>query len=279
MKIAVTGASGQLGRLVLEGLSARGSAAIGLARDPAKVAVAGVETRRADYDRPETLGPALAGVGTLLLVSGSEIGRRIPQHLAVIAAAKAAGVGRVVYTSLLKADVSPLSLAPEHRETEAALRASGLGFSILRNGWYFENHTASLPAALAQGALIGSAGAGRFASAARADYAAAAVAALTGAGHEGRTYELAGDAAFTLADLAAALSRRVGRTIPYRNLSEAEHAAALEGAGLPGWLAAALAGFDSVAPSGALLEEGRALSRLIGRPTRTLDEAVAAAFG
>ncbi len=277
MKIAVTGASGHLGRLVLDALKAKGVAPVALARDPGKLP-AGVEARQADYDRPETLGSALEGVSTLLLISASEVGRRVPQHLAVIEAAKSAGVRRVAYTSLLRAESSPISLAPEHRETEAALRASGLGVTLLRNGWYFENHTGSLPAALAHGAVLGAAGAGRFSSAARADYAAAAAEALTGPGHEGATYELAGDAAFTLLDLAAALSRKAGREIPYRDLPEADYAAALEGAGLPGWLAGFLAGLDAAAPSGCYLDEGRALSRLIGRPTTTLDEAVAAAL-
>lgn len=279
MKFAVTGATGQLGRLVIEALKtqAGAGAVAALARTPGKAADLGVETREADYDRPETLAPALAGVGTLLLISGSEIGRRTAQHQAVIDAAKAAGVGRIVYTSLLRAPTSPLSLADEHRATEAALAASGVPHTILRNGWYLENHTAGVSAALELGALYGAAGEGRFSSAARADYAAAAVAAMTDPGHAGAVHELAGDMPFTLAEFAAELSRQTGREIPFVNLPEADYAKALAGAGLPEGFAAALASFDTAAAQGALEADDRTLSRLIGRPTTTLAEAIRAA--
>lgn len=276
MKFAVTGATGQLGRLVVEALKTRaGAGAVAaLARSPDKAADLGVEAREADYDRPETLAPALAGVGTLLLISGSEIGRRTAQHQAVINAAKAAGVGRIVYTSLLRASTSPLSLADEHRATEAALAASGVPHTILRNGWYFENHTAGVPAALELGALYGAAGEGRFSSAARDDYAAAAVAAMTDPAQAGAVHELAGDTPFTLAEFAAELSRQTGREIPFVNLPEADYAKALAGAGLPEGFAAALASFDTAAAQGALEADDRTLSRLIGRPTTTLAEAI-----
>ena len=234
MSIAVTGASGQLGRLVIERLKAQGADVVALARSPEKLADAGVTARAFDYDKPETLTPALEGVDTLLLISGSEIGQRAPQHRAVIEAAKAAGVGRIVYTSLLHADSSPLTgLAAEHAETEALLRESGLDYTILRNGWYSENYTASIPSALDSGALYGAAGEGVIASATRVDYADAAVAALLGDGHSGQTYELAGSDPYTLAQFAAEISRQTGREIPYVNLSEAEYAGALEQAGLP----------------------------------------------
>lgn len=279
MKYAVTGATGQLGRLVIEALKTRaGSGAVAaLARTPDKAADLGVETREADYERPETLAPALAGVGTLLLISGSEIGRRTAQHQAVIDAAKAAGVGRIVYTSLLRAPTSPLSLADEHWATEAALAASGVPHTILRNGWYLENHTAGVPAALELGALYGAAGEGRFSSAARADYAAAAVAAMTDPAQAGAVHELAGDTPFTLAEFAAELSRQTGREIPFVNLPEADYAKALAGAGLPEGFAAALASFDTAAAKGALEADDKTLSRLIGRPTTTLAEAIRAA--
>ncbi len=275
--IAVTGATGQLGRLVLQALQRRGATAvIALARDPAKATDLGVPVREADYSRPETLGPALEGVDRLLLISSNEIGQRTPQHLAVIQAAKAAGVGLVAYTSLLHADRSPLSLAGEHRETEAALAASGLPAVVLRNGWYTENHTAGLAGALAAGTVIGSAGEGRIAAATRADYAEAAAVVLTTDGHAGKTYELAGDTAYTLADLAAEVSRRSGRTIPYTNLPEADYAAALAGLGLPDVFAKGIASWDVDAAQGALFDDGRQLSALIGRPTTPLSEAVAA---
>lgn len=280
MTLAVSAATGQLGRLVLAALKETAPAApvIALARDPGRAAGIGAPVRVADYARPETLGPALAGVERLLLISSSEIGRRAEQHRNVIAAARAAGVGQVIYTSVLHADRSALSLAAEHRDTEAALRDSGLPFVILRNGWYTENYLGGLGAALAGGAVIGAAGAGRIASAARADYAAAAAVVLTGSGFEGGTLELAGDAAWTLGDLGAEISRQTGRWIPYRDLSEGEYAAALAAAGLPTGLAEAIASWDAAAARGALFDDGRALSRLIGRPTTPLAASVAAAL-
>jgi len=280
MTIAVTGANGQLGRLVIQGLLARLPAAdiVALARTPAKAADLGVEVRQGDYTLPETLVSSLAGIETLLLISSSEVGQRVPQHRQVINAAKAAGVKRVVYTSLLHAERSPLGLAPEHVQTEALLKASGLTYTILRNGWYTENYTASLPSALAHGALIGSAGQGRIASAARADYAQAAVEALTTPGHDNRTYELAGDAAYTLAELAAEISRQSGQQIPYKDLPAADYAAALTGAGVPAPWPEALAAIDLEVAKGALFDDSRVLSKLIGRPTTTLADSVAAAL-
>lgn len=280
MTIAVTGATGQLGRLVVDRLKREVAPEdiLALARDPAKAADLGVAVRAADYARPETLDAALAGVETLLLISSSEVGRRLPQHLNVIEAAKRAGVGRIAYTSLLRADTSPLALGEEHRGTEAALRASGIPHTLLRNGWYTENYTAAIPAALAAGAFVGSAGEGRIAGAAREDYAEAAVAVLTGEGHAGRVYELAGDEAWTLADLAAEVSRQTGRDLPYRDLPEAEYAAALESAGLPAVFAKLLANSDVGASQGGLFDDGRQLSALIGRPTTPLRDSVRAAL-
>lgn len=279
--IAITGATGQLGRLVVEQLKAQQPAErlVALVRTPAKAADLGIAAREADYTRPETLDRALAGIDTVLLISGTEFGQRVAQHRNVVAAARRAGVKRIVYTSLLRADTSPLSLAPEHAETESLIKASGLAYTFLRNGWYTENYTGSIAGALAGGAFLGSAGEGRIASAARADYAAAAVAVLTTLGHDGRTYELAGDAAYTLADLAAEISRQSGKAIPYKNLPEAGYAAALEGFGLPKDFARAIAGWDVAASQGALFDDGRQLSRLIGRPTTPLAESVAGALG
>lgn len=280
MTIAVTGATGQLGQLIIEGLKKAGQDRIvALARSPEKIEDAGVEARKADYDAPETLAPALAGVDTLMLVSGSEIGKRAAQHRNIIDAARTAGVRRIVYTSLLHADTSPLTdLAAEHVETEAMLKASGLVTTILRNGWYTENYMASVPPAVANGAFYGAAGEGRIASAARADYARAAVAVLTGEGHDGATYELAGSPAYTLADLAAEISRQTGKDIPYVNLPEADYAKALEGAGLPAPVAAVYAGFDAGAAQGALDADGAALAGLIGRPSTPLADSVKAAL-
>ncbi|WP_082684390.1 SDR family oxidoreductase [Aureimonas ureilytica] len=280
VSIAITGATGALGRLVLQDLAARrpNQTVLALARSPEKLTEAGIEARRFDYSDPATLAPALAGVSTLLLISSSEVGQREAQHRAVIAAAEAAGVGHIVYTSLLHADRSALSLAAEHLATEAALRDSGLPHTILRNGWYTENYMASVPPALAHGAFIGSAGEGRISSAARQDYAEAAAVVLTESGHQGQIYELAGDEAYTLADLAAELSRQSGRSIPYIDMPEADYAGALTGAGLPAAMAEAFASYDAKAAEGALFDDGRALSRLIGRPTTPLSASVAEAL-
>lgn len=280
MTIAITGASGQLGRIVVQKLKEKveSSKIVALARNTDKAADLGVEVRSADYEKPETLDKALADVDTLLLISSSEIGQRAAQHANVIESAKKAGVKRIVYTSLLRADTSLLSLAAEHVATEAALKASGIPCAILRNGWYTENYTGSIPGAVQAGAFVGSAGDGRIASATRADYADAAVAVLTGEGHDGKVYELAGDDAYTLSDLAAEISRQTGKDIPYRNLPQAEYAAVLKGVGLPEGFAEALASFDVDASNGALFDNGRQLSALIGRPTTPLSDAVAAAL-
>ena len=281
MTIAITGATGQLGRLVVGKLKEKLPAReiVALARTPEKAADLGIAARAFDYDRPDALAPALAGIDTLLLISSSEVGKRGPQHAAIVAAAREAGVGRIVYTSLLRADTTPLSLGIEHAETERTIAASGIPHIFLRNGWYLENYAASVQGALAHGALIGAAGAGRIAAASRADYADAAVAVLLGTGHDGKTYELAGDTAFTLAGLAAEVSRQAGRDIPYRNLPQADYAAALVGAGVPVPFADLLAAWDIDIASGALFDDGHQLSRLIGRPTTGLADGVRALIG
>lgn len=280
MTTAITGATGQLGRLVVARLKTLAPTLplLALVRTPAKAAALGIAAREADYTRPETLAAALAGVDTLLLISSSEVGQRAAQHRNVIDAARAAGVRRIVYTSLLHADRSPLDLAQEHRETEAMLQAAGIAHTLLRNGWYTENYTGSIAGALAAGSFIGSAGDGRIASAPRADYAEAAAVVLTTPGHDGKTYELAGDSAYTLAELAAEISRQTGKTLPYVDLPQADYARALAGIGLPAALAQAIAGWDVGASQGALFDDGRQLSRLIGRPTTPLADAVAAAL-
>ena len=281
MTIAITGATGKLGRLVVNELKARTQATsiIALARTPAKAADLGVQVRQADYGKPDTVERALAGVDTLLLVSSNEIGKRAVQHRNVIEAAKKAGVQWIVYTSLLHAETSAIkSLADEHLVTEADLKASGVPFTILRNGWYTENYTASVPGAVAGGAFLGSAKDAKISSATRADYAEAAAVVLTSEGHQGKVYELAGDQAYTLSDLAAEISRQTGKTIPYKNLSEAEYAAALVGLGLPAPVAQAYANFDAGAALGALFDDGHQLSKLLGRSTTPLATSVADAL-
>lgn len=281
MNIAVTGATGQLGQLVIQSLKTRVPAdqIIALVRNPAKAEALGVQARAFDYTRSvDDLAAALQGIDRLLLISSNEIGQRAAQHGNVVKAAEQAGVGQIVYTSLLRADCSPLSLAGEHVETEAALKASTLPHVILRNGWYAENYTGALPAALAHGALIGAAGEGRVSAATRQDYADAAAVVLTTDGHAGKTYELAADTAWTLADLAAELSAQSGKQIPYHNLSQADYAAALVQVGLPEGLADAIAGWDIGASKDALFDDSRVLSGLIGRPTTSLADAVRAAL-
>jgi NAD(P)H dehydrogenase (quinone) len=233
MTIAITGATGQLGRLAIAALKARGQSPIALVRDPAKAADLGVEARAFDYKAPQSLAPALNGVTTLVLISSNDFDDRAGQHRNVIAAAKAAGVARILYTSLLRADTSPMLLAADHKATEAAILASGLTYTILRNGWYTENHTGSLGGAIAAGAMIGSAGAGRFSSAARADYADAIAATAATSGHDNAIYELAGDTAYSYADMAAELSRLTGKTIPYNDLPPDTYAGILQSFGLP----------------------------------------------
>ena len=277
--IVVTGASGQLGRLVIESLLKKlpASEIVAAVRNPEKVAdlaARGVEVRLADYDQPASLAAAFKGADKLLLISASEVGRRMPQHRTVIDAARAAQVGLLAYTSILHADTSPLPLAAEHKETENLIRASGLPAVILRNGWYTENYTAGIPAALQYGVLLGSAGQGRIASAARADYAEAAATVLTQDKQAGRIYELAGDASYTLGQLADEISRQSGKAVAYRDLPEVEFKAALLGAGLPDFLATLLAESDVGASKGGLFDDGRQLSALIGRSTTPLSELV-----
>lgn len=283
-RFLITGASGQLGRLVVDGLlKSVPPAQIGVLVRSEKVAAEfaakGLHVHIGDYSNPETLGPAFAGVERALLISSSEIGQRTVQHRNAIEAARAAGVSLLAYTSLLHADTSPLGLAEEHRQTEAALKASGVPHTLLRNGWYSENYAASIPAALAHGALLGSAGNGRIASAARADYAEAAVRVLTAEQPQaGRIYELAGDDAYTLAEFAAELSQQSGKAVAYRDLPQADYEAALIAAGLPKPFAALLADSDAGAAKGALFDDSQALSQLIGRPTTPIATTISAAL-
>ncbi|NPD16873.1 SDR family oxidoreductase [Xinfangfangia sp. D13-10-4-6] len=276
MTIAITGATGQLGRLAIAATKARGAAPIALVRSPEKATDLGVEARAFDYDKADPA--ALKGVETLVLISANEVGKRFPQHKAVIEAAKAAGVQRIIYTSLLKGDASTMKLAAEHIETEAALKASGLAYTILRNGWYTENLTGTLAPAIEHGAIIGAAGEGRYSAAARQDYAEAIAVTATGAGHENKVYELAGDTAFTGADLAAEVAKQAGKPVAYVNLPEADYAKALEGFGLHPGFAAILADSDAQTAKGALFDDSKTLSGLIGRPTTPLAVTVKAAL-
>ncbi|MEP1884981.1 MAG: NmrA family NAD(P)-binding protein, partial [Marinomonas sp.] len=234
-----------------------------------------IEAREFDYSKPDLLANALSGVDTLLLISSSEIGQRAAQHKNVIDAAARAKVSRIVYTSILRAGTTDNPLADEHKVTETMLQSSGIATTILRNGWYCENYAQSIAGALEHGAVIGSAEDGKISAAARVDYAEAAAIALTESGHDGAIYELAGDTAFTMGELAEELSRQSGKTIPYVNMPEADYAAALGNAGLPEPFAALLARVDVTVAGGSLFDDGQQLSALIRRPTTPISETIA----
>lgn len=276
MKIGVTGATGQLGTIVIEELKKRipHDEIVALVRSPEKATKLGVETRMFDYSKPEGLTEALKGIDRLLLISSNEIGQRAKQHDNVIDSAWKNGVKWIVYTSLLKADTSSLSLAPEHVTTEKTLIESGIDYTILRNGWYTENYANTVRGAVEGGAYIGSASNGRISSASRADYAEVAAVVITDESHKGKIYELAGDESYTLHDLAAEISKQTGKKIPYKNLSEGEYIEALKSFDVPGPLAETIAGWDVSASNDALYDDSQQLSKLIGRSTTPLSETV-----
>ena len=278
MSIVIAGATGQLGRLVVEellgrGVPARQIVAAGRSTDQlAELAGRGINTARVDYNDLASIDAALTEGDTLLLISGNDIQNRTAQHEAVIDAAVRAKVGHILYTSVLAADTTPLVLAPDHIKAEEQIRASGLPFTFFRNGWYTENYAAALHSARETGTVLGSAGGGRVASATRADYAAAIAAVLTTPGHEGSVYELSGDQAWTYEELASAFSIILGRSVSYGSLTSEEHVIALEAAGLDPATAGFLAALDGNIRQGALELTTGDLSRLAGRPTTSLLE-------
>ncbi|MGP3986055.1 NAD(P)H-binding protein [Streptomyces sp. 3N207] len=282
MMLVVTAASGQLGRLVIDALLDRDVPAgriVAAVRTPDKaadLAARGVQIREADYDRPETLHNAFQGAEKVLLISGNEVGQRVAQHRAAIDAAKAAGAGLLAYTSVLHADTTTLSLAPEHKATEEYLRASGLPYSLLRNGWYIENYAQTVQQALATGEFVGAAGAGRVASATRADYAAAAAAVLAGDGHRKTVHELSGDTAWSRTEFAEALTDVSGSKVVYRDLPTEEFVRTLTDNGVPEDTAQFLGRLEADTAAGTLADTPGDLSQLIGRPTTPLRDALAA---
>lgn len=282
MTIVVTGATGQLGRLIVEGLLARGVEAdqvVAAGRDITRLddlASRGVRVARIDYTDPESLAAAFAGADKVMLVSSSEVGQRFAQHAAAIDAAVAAGVKHLVYTSATAAPTSALLVAPEHKATEEYLVASGIPFTILRNGWYTENYLGTARQAAESGTVVASAGAGKVASASRRDYADAAAVVLTTEGHEGKVYELSGDHAWDFDELAETIGAHYGRPVVYTPLSTEEHAAALKSAGLDDGTIAFVTGLDKNIEDGLLADTPGDLSRLIGRPTEPLAEGLAA---
>ncbi|MFJ8976055.1 SDR family oxidoreductase [Streptomyces sp. NPDC102282] len=283
MSIVVTGATGQLGRLVIERLLATvpAESVAAVVRDrekAASLAARGVEIRVADYDRPETLADAFRAGDRVLFVSGSEAGRRVPQHTAVIDAAKAAGVAQLAYTGVLGGPDADFLLAAEHKVTEQLILDSGVPYTFLRNGWYTENYTANLGPVLEHGAVVANAGEGRVASATRADYADAAAAVLTGEGHVGAAYELSGDVAWSLSEYAAVVAAATGKEIVYTEVPAEVHQEILVKAGLPAPFAAILVDVDEAIARGLLAGTSGDLARLIDRPTTPLAETVAAAL-
>lgn len=282
MRIMVTGANGQLGRLVLgELIRIEGIEVIAGVRRPASISdlpSQKIQVRNVDYDHTESLASALQGVDRLLLVSSSEVGQRTTQHRNVIEAARTAQVKLIAYTSVLHAPTNRMLLAQEHRETEELLHQSGVPYVLLRNGWYTENYLASLPQALAMGQIFGCASNGKLSLASRADYAAAAAKAVTGIDQAGKVYELAGDTAYTMNDIAAEMTRQIGKPVQYVDLTEADYIVALKAVGLPEGFAKALADSDAQAAKGALHEDSNQLSQLIGRPTTSLQDSVRTAL-
>jgi NAD(P)H dehydrogenase (quinone) len=278
MSIVVTGATGQLGRLVITELLDRVPAdeVVAVARDKDKAADLGVQVRVADYNQPRTLDDAFEAGDVVLLISGNEVGRRIPQHTAVIDAAKRAGVARIAYTGVLGGPNADFKLADDHKGTERAILDSGLPYTFLRNGWYHENYTAQLPVQLEHG-VVGSTGDGRIASASRADFAAAAAVVLSTDGHENRAYELSGDVAWTLQEYTAEVSRQTGKEVPHSNVPPEVLQEILSGAGLPAPLTEILVDVDLAIERGLLGSTPGDLRRLIGRPTTPLADAIAAA--
>jgi NAD(P)H dehydrogenase (quinone) len=284
MSIVVTGATGHLGRLIVEGLLREGVAPAGIVaggRSVEKLAdlgERGVTVTRIDYTDPASLDSAFQGAETLMLVSGSEVGQRVAQHGAAIDAAARAGVTRIVYTSAPKASSTTLVLAPEHKATEELLAASGIAYTVLRNGWYTENYVATVNQARESGVIAASVGDGLTASASRVDYADAAVAALLGAGHEGKVYELAGDVAWSHAELAQVVADILGTEVVYNALSPEDHLAVLTSAGLDDGTAGFVVALDANTREGLLGETSPDLRTLIGRPSTPLRDGLVAAL-
>ncbi|TFB17181.1 SDR family oxidoreductase [Microbacterium sp. 3H14] len=279
MTILVTGATGNLGRLIIDSLLERGAdpqSIVAGARDTTKIADPRVRSVHLDYTDAASVAAAVDGVDTVILVSGSEVGQRVPQHRTVIDAAKAAGVTKFVYTSAPKATSSDLVLAPEHKATEELIAAAGLPAVILRNNWYTENYAADLARAAETGLLTAGTGDGRVASASRRDFAEAAAVVALEDGHIGEVYELGGDVAWTYSDLAAAFSEVTGRPVTFVPVSSDEQVAALRDAGLDEGTAGFVAALDAGIKGGALADTDGTLARLIGRPTTPLVEGLRA---
>lgn len=280
MIIGITGATGQLGRLAIEALKNRAPDAtiVALVRDVAKAADLGVAARYADYTKPESIAEAVKGLDKLVLISSSDLTDRAGQHLNVINAAKGSGIERLIYTSILNATDSPLVFAADHKVTEIIINKSGLQHTLLRNGWYTENYTDSLAGALEHGAMPGCSKSGRVSSASRKDYAEAIAVAAIETESGNRVYELAGDTAYTRTELAEEVARQTGKPFTYNDVPVEAYAGILEDFGLPTGFAATLADADAQCANGALFDDSKTLSTLIGRATTPMADSVKTAL-
>ncbi|MFC6080433.1 SDR family oxidoreductase [Sphaerisporangium aureirubrum] len=288
MSIVITGATGQLGRLIIADLLAAGVPAgeiTAVARSAEKAAdlgALGVRTRIADYDLPETFADVFQAGDRALLISGSEAGRRIPQHTVVVDAAKAAGVAQLAYTSVFGGPKADFLLAREHQATEQLILDSGLPYTFLRNNWYSEVYAgdlADLAGIIERGVLLTNApGDSRVASATRGDFAAAAAVVLTTDGHLNKAYELGGDVAWSFEEFADEVTRQSGEKVVHAAVPAAERKAILVGVGVPEGFAEILVDVDEAIGRGALAGTPGDLSRLIGRPTTPIADSIAAAL-
>ncbi|MFD8495479.1 SDR family oxidoreductase [Amycolatopsis sp. NPDC059657] len=280
MTIVVTGATGQLGRLIVKHLLERvpSSEVVGSVRTPEQAGDLGIEVRHGDFDRPETLPAAFAGADKLLIIStAGEDSVRLRQHTAAVDAAKAAGVKHILYTSLTAADTNGISLANTHRPTEEAIKATGIPFTFLRNNWYFENDLGTVAGALATGSIANSSQGGRFAPAAREDYARAAAVVLTTEGHENAIYELGGPVSYSYADWAAAIAEASGKEITYQEITPEQATAGLAAAGVPEHMVGLIVDFYATLARGEMDLPREDLRKLIGRDPVSLKEFVASA--
>ncbi|WP_139488824.1 SDR family oxidoreductase [Brevibacillus dissolubilis] len=279
MKLLVTGATGKLGSKVVEALlkTVPTSQLAVSVRNPEKaehLRAQGVEVRHGDFDHPETLDAAFAGIDRLLIISADgDNETRIRQHTHAVEAAARAKVGFIAYTSLGNATESQLFLAATHQATEAAILKTGIPYSFLRNNWYLENETASIQAVMAGAPWLTSAGSGKVGWAPRQDYAEAAAAVLAGDGHENTTYELSGPL-LTQEELASALGTVLGKEVSVQQVDDATYADVMKGAGVPDFVIPILVAIQQGIREGSLEIESNDFEKLLGRPVTPINEAL-----
>lgn len=283
--LLVTGASGQLGRLVLDSLLASGkspASIIATTRDTAKLAdyaAKGVIVRLADFDDAASLDAAFAGADKVLIISTDALdqpGKRLAQHKAAVAAAKEAGAKHILYTSMPQPDDSLVTFAPDHLGTEEAIKATGIPYTILRDGWYAENLFMSLPHALETGSWYTSTGEGRIAHITRADTAAAIAGAVLKAGNESKTYTLTGTKSRTAEEIAAIVSAATGKPLKVVHVTDAQLAEGLKAAGLPEGFIPTIVSFDANTREGKIASVTSDAETLSGRKPTSFEDFVAA---